>query len=311
MDTNDVKNLAASLAKLDPKTKAPTSARALDGWIAQARDSLDSYGPRLGWLVAATVVTAALQRAVDEDGRSLFLVKGGTMLQYRLPGMARTTRDIDGLVRGDLDEFLRKLDATLAEPWGPLVMKRSEVEQIHVPERIVNPRRFDVKVTLRGVTWRRVQVEISHDEGGAGARPEEIPSPSLAGFGLPTPDRLISLSMAYQIAQKIHASSDPHDPPRRVNDRARDVVDLVLLRDLATRTGHPALEEVRSAVNDIFTARAAEAEGAGIPARAWPVTLTAHPHWHQSYADAAASVGVTLGLEEAVAELNEWLLLMC
>ena len=51
----------------------------------------------------STVITAALQRAVDESGIALFLLKGGTMLQYRLPGMSRTTRDIDGLVRGDID----------------------------------------------------------------------------------------------------------------------------------------------------------------------------------------------------------------
>jgi len=308
MDADDVDNLAASLKKLDPKKKEPTNARVLDGWIAQARDRLDSYGPRLGWLVAATIVTAALQRAVGEDRRSLFLLKGGTMLQYRLPGMSRTTQDVDGLVRGDLDEFLRKLDAALAEPWGPLVMTRGEMEEILVPARIVNPRRFDIKVTFKGVTWRRVQVEISHDEGGAGAQSEEIPSPSLAGFGLPTPDRLIGLPMAYQIAQKIHASTDPHDPPHQVNDRARDVVDLSLLRDLATRTGHPALEQIRDAVIDIFAARAVEAETAGILPRTWPAVLTAYPHWSESYADAAESAGITLGLEEAVAELNEWLL---
>ena len=308
MDAEELDNLAASLGRLDPKKKEPTNARVLDGWIAQARERLDSYGPRLGWLVAATVVTAALQRAVDEEGRSLFLLKGGTMLQYRLPGMSRTTQDIDGLVRGDLDDFLRKLDATLAEPWGPFVLTRGDVEEIRVPARIVNPRRFDIKVTLKGVTWRRVQVEISHDEGRAGAKPEEIPSPSLAGFGLPTPDRLVGLSMAYQIAQKIHASTDPHDPPLQINDRARDVVDLLLLRALADSTGHPERDEIHDAVVDIFAARAAEAEAAGTPLRTWPAELTPYPHWRDSYADAAESAGVALDLERAVDELNGWLL---
>ncbi|WP_159612756.1 nucleotidyl transferase AbiEii/AbiGii toxin family protein [Glutamicibacter sp. JC586] len=253
-------------------------------------------------------MTAALQRTVDEDGRSLFLLKGETMLQYRLSGMSRTTQDIDGLVRTDLDEFLGKLDATLTESWGPLTMTRGEAQEIRVPTRIVNPRRFDIKVAIKGVTWRRVQVEISLDEGNAGIRTEEIPSPSLAGFGLPTPERLVSLSMAYQIAQKIHASTDPHDPPHEVNDRARDVVDLLLLRDLATRTGHPALEEIHNAVTDIFAARAVEAQAMGMPPRTWPVALVAHRHWLESYADAAKSAEVAIDLEHAVAELNEWLL---
>jgi hypothetical protein len=159
------------------------------------------------------------------------------MLQYRLPGMSRTTQDIDGLVRGDIDHFLTALDATLDEPWGPLTLVRGEVETIDIPYKLVKPRRFDMTVLLNGVTWRRVQVEVSPEEGGAGTAPEHIPSPSLAGFGLPTPDHLVSLSMRYQIAQKVHASTDPHDPPAFVNDRARDVVDLLLLRELIESTG--------------------------------------------------------------------------
>lgn len=254
-------NLARSFDELKPKEKAPASARVLNAWITQAQDRLGSAGPRLGWLVAATVVSAVLQRAVDETGSPLFLLKGGTMLQYRLPGMSRTTQDIDGLVRGDLDRFLALLDDALTQPWGPLTLVRGEVEVIGVPHRIVKPRRFDLTVLLNGVTWRRIQVEVSPDEGHAGQTPEQIPPPSLAGFGLPTPDHLTSLSMRYQIAQKIHASTDPHEPPASINDRARDAVDLLMLRDLIEVTGQPTLGEVRAAVEDVFAARAAEAEG--------------------------------------------------
>jgi hypothetical protein len=135
-------NLAQSLDGLKPKDKSPSSARVLHAWIAQAQDSLGSAGPRLGWLVAATVITAALQRALDESGTALFLLKGGTMLQYRLPGMSRTTQDIDGLVRGDIDRFLTELDATLGEPWGSLTLVRGAVKTIDVPHTLVKPRRF-------------------------------------------------------------------------------------------------------------------------------------------------------------------------
>ena len=141
--------------------------------------------------------------------------------------MSRSTRDIDGLVRGDLDVFLAELDKSFAEPWGPLTLVRGEVETIDVRHRLVTPRRFDVTVLLSGVTWRRIQVELSADEGHAGQAPERIPSPSPAAFGLPTPDHLTSLSRRYQIAQKVHASTDPHDPPELINDRARGAVDLL------------------------------------------------------------------------------------
>lgn len=307
MVEHDPANLAAALNNLAPKGKTPSSARVLNAWIAQAQDRLDSAGPRLGWLVATTVVSAALQRAVDEHGSPLFLLKGGTMLQYRLPGMSRTTKDIDGLVRGDLDRFLAELDKALQEPWGPLALVRGEVDTIDVPNRIIKPRRFDITVALNGVTWRRVQIEVSPDEGSAGAIPENIPAPSLAGFGLPSPDHLTSLSMAYQIAQKIHACTDPHDPPAFVNDRARDVIDLLLLRDLIETTQHPTRGEVRSAVEDVFTARAAEAAAVGVTHRTWPARSTAHPHWGSSFVSAAGSAGLTISLADAVDQLNAWL----
>ncbi|WP_166788202.1 nucleotidyl transferase AbiEii/AbiGii toxin family protein [Cryobacterium glaciale] len=299
--------MAQSLDGLTPKGKTPSSARILNAWIAQAQAALGTAGPRLGWLVAATVVSASLQRVVDAAGSPLFLLKGGTMLQYRLPGMSRTTRDIDGLVRGDLNVFLAELDKSFAEPWGPLTLVRGEVETIDVRHRLVKPRRFDVTVLLSGVTWRRIQVEHSADEGHAGQAPEQIPSPSLAGFGLPTPDHLTSLSMRYQIAQKVHASTDPHDPPELINVRARDAVDLLLLRDLTESTGQPDLAEVRAAIEDVFTSRAVEAEATGGLPRTWPARLTVHEHWGASFETAAESAGLPTTLANAIAQVNEWL----
>src|SRR5660398_35043 len=120
--------LTQALDGLSPKAKPPGSARILNAWITQAQDALGVAGSRVGWLVAATVVSAALQRAVDAKGSPLFLLKGGTMLQYRLPGISRATQVVDGLIRGDLDQFLATLDDVLGEPWGPLTLVRGEVE---------------------------------------------------------------------------------------------------------------------------------------------------------------------------------------
>jgi hypothetical protein len=41
-----------------------------------------------------------------------------------------------------------------------------------------------------------------------------------------------------------HAATAPHDPPTWENDRARDVVDLVLLRRLVAESGSPTLAEI-------------------------------------------------------------------
>ena len=161
--------LSAMLHGLKPKAKPPIKAAVLDTWIAQAEAKLgdDAKGGRLGWLVATSVAVAAIQRAIDQDGRQLFLLKGGTLLQHRLNVTARATKDVDGLIRGDMDAFFAALDDVLAEPWGPLTLRRGEVEIINVPTKIIKPRRFDVFLELRGTVWRRVRFEVSPDEVGS------------------------------------------------------------------------------------------------------------------------------------------------
>ncbi len=165
----DANRPARPLSELKPKTRPPASVSILSQWINHAERTLGvpAAGGRMGWLVASTVVIAALQRAVDATGTPTFLLKGGTLLQHRLGMSARATSDIDGLVRGDIDEFLVALDDVLSEPWGPITLTRSEVEVVRTPTRVIQPRRLYVHVGLRGQPWRKVQIE----PGNRDARP--------------------------------------------------------------------------------------------------------------------------------------------
>jgi Nucleotidyl transferase AbiEii toxin, Type IV TA system len=163
-----------------------------------------------------------------------------------------------------------------------------------------------VKVRVGTTTWRRVQVEVASDEGGAGDSSEVVIPPSLAGFGLPSPDTLATLDLRFQIAQKLHACTDPHDPPAAINDRPRDVVDLLLLRDLVGTEGRPTLLELRVAAEAIFAARALDALALGRTERTWPCAVVAHEHWRADFAAARADSYVDITLEEAVAAVNTW-----
>jgi len=307
--TDDARpDLMARLRQLKPRGKEPNSANVLNNWItAVERDAIGVEAGRLGWLVASTIVTAALQRAVAKDGGTRFLLKGGTMLQHRLSAPTRSTRDVDGLVTGDLEGFIADLDSVLAQPWGAVGFRRGEVEVIDTPAKIIKPRRFQVTLTLRGVTWRKVQIELSPDEGSAGQVGEAFPAAELAGLGLPDPDHLVGLAMRYQIAQKLHAVTDSHNPPNDINDRARDVVDLLLLKTLSEDTGELTMPGIRAAGVDIFEARAKEAVALGRAPRAWPPQLIAYPHWYDDYAKASTSAHIDTPLEEAVATLNTWI----
>jgi hypothetical protein len=135
---------------------------------------------------------------------------------------------------------------------------------------------------------------------------EAIEPPPLTGFGLPNPDTFVGIAIRFQIAQKLHAVSDPHDPPTAVNDRPRDVVDLMLLRALVVQTGSPSLSEIRVAAMAVFDARAEESQQLGYPARLWPPIVVTYPHWNQDFTRAATSANITISLDDATAEVNKW-----
>lgn len=297
-----------NLATLKSHDKEPKTRSVLDSWIAKAESEVDpARSGRLSWLVSTTIAAAKLQSVLDVNGNSRFALKGGTLLQHKLGLGARATRDLDGIIRGDIDDFLDAFDSLLDKDWGPIGFARSEVEVIEVPSKAVKPRRFDLSLLLRGQTWRKVAIEISPEEGHACESFESIPAPAVEVFGLPTPERLACLSMSYQIAQKIHAATDPHEPPTFVNRRARDVVDLILLKELTEEEGSPSLDEIASAIQDIFDARMMEARLLGRPERTLPVKIISYPHWASDYKEAAHSCGLDLLMEDAIDVANKWI----
>ncbi|NED98626.1 nucleotidyl transferase AbiEii/AbiGii toxin family protein [Phytoactinopolyspora halotolerans] len=294
-------------ATLPDRGKTPSTKRALDTWIQQAQKATDMASRRLGWIVASSIVIAALQRAHHEDGNACFLLKGGAYMEHKLGLRARSTKDIDTLFRGDFDEFLSRLDEVFQEPWGTIQLERTAVDVIDNAKRVVKPRRFSVKLLLRGAVWRSVDVEVAPDEGRAGQEVECLPAPELHHFGLPSPSAFTGIVLDYQVAQKLHACTDPHDPPFHLNERARDVVDLILIRD-AFYPPEADLSVLHAACLHIFKTRADDATRLGnIPIRAWPPTVVAHAPWEASFPIHAEQVGMTMGLGEAVEELNHWI----
>lgn len=292
-------------AQLPDKDRTPISARVLNNWLRDAQKQTGVGEGRLGWILASTIVVAALQRALGEDQQPLFLVKGGLFMEFHLGLRARTTKDVDALFRGSLEQFEAALDAAIAEPWGPFILQRSMLEEIAAARRLVKPRRFDIKLLIKGAVWRRIQVEVSFPEGRIAEVAEPVPAPRGGFFGIATPDQLAGIAMAYQVAQKTHACTDPDEPPEFINDRVRDVVDLLLIKHNFYPEGPTAA--LKAACVDVFEARATEATALGLTARHWPPQIVANDEWARAYPSLALPVGVTLSLEEALAEVNSWI----
>lgn len=102
---------------------------------------------------------------------------------------------------------------------------------------------------------------------------EYVPTLSLASVGLEPPDEIPCLSLRYQVAEKLHACTDPLDG-QRINDRIGDVMDLILTEDLAREKEDD--DSTRVACLDVFTRRATHA---------WPPVLTVQPTWPDLWAN--------------------------
>ena len=158
---------------------------------------------------------------------------------------------------------------------------------------------------IRGRTWRRISVEVSADEGLVGARVERFPAPSLKHFGLTGPKTAAGIVVDYQVAQKLHACTDPHTS-EHPNDRVRDVIDLHLLK--SAFYDQQELESLAHACRDLFAAREEDAIRTGeVPPRSWPPTIIAYPHWQVDHAVYANAVGLKMTLHEEVEMLNFWI----
>lgn len=290
---------------LPARGKTPASAAVLQSWVNRAAAETGIAPARLNTLIGNSVVLAALQQSRLPDGLSRFLLKGGTQLEARLGMTSRASKDLDTLFRGAFEEFVAELDGVLALPVEPFDLERREVEEIAVPGRRVQPQRVRLRLKIRGRTVFTVALEVAPDEAGAGAEPELLVLPSLAHFGVRGAGEVAALALEFQVAQKLHACTDP---PRgeRLNQRVHDVVDLLLVKRAFFPDGSD-LSELCAACEAVFVAREQEAVATGgMPPRPWPPTVVAYDHWPAPYAALAAPARVDASLDAAVAELNSW-----
>ena len=289
---------------LEPRSKEPNSGTNFLNWLAQAATRQRIAPKRLNRLVANGIVIAALQQALHDDGRSEFLVKGGTQIELRLGLRARASADLDTLFRGEFTSFLDRLDDVLIEGLGPFSLQRSVPEEIDVPSRRVNPQRLIIKIELRGKTVLSAQLEVAPDEAGAGQLVDMIKMPSLEHFGFSTPRVVAALSIEYQVAQKLHACTDSHTA-QRGNFRVHDVVDLHLLRIEYFSAG--VTSRLRHACAAVFAARVEDASAMGHEPRKWPPLVEVHEHWRKPYKRLASDLELELTFDEAITGLNQWI----
>lgn len=270
----------------------PASERTLTRYVVAYARRADADVARVRRLISFMALAGALRQARrEEDGGPAFVIKGGVALELRLRNQARATRDMDLILNHDDGDLLAELEEVLAVPYEAFTFRRKGPEH-----RMMNGAlRVKVQVAYMGREWGTIEVDIARREGETEV--ELVPGiPLLQQFGLVGPEDVECLSLRHHVAQKLHGMTLPAPEGRR-NERFRDLVDLLLLRQFIQ--DHAALE---SACAEVFTRRGTHA---------WPPVLAPPEEWREPFARMAAETALPIQeLDAAVSEIRDWIALI-
>lgn len=188
----------------------------------------------------STMVLLGAFEHVQDDGGPRFVLKGGVAIELRLRAGARATQDVDVIFRGPLNELIGALDEALSTPYHDFAFHRGEPIR-----RGPHATGFDVRLEYQSRAWATIRLEVSGPDV-SDREVELVPAIELEHFLLTGPREIACLPLRFQVAQKIHAVTER--PTDRENRRFRDLVDLLLLRDLIDDL--PALRDACAATFD-------------------------------------------------------------
>jgi Nucleotidyl transferase AbiEii toxin, Type IV TA system len=232
---------------------------------------------RLNLRVASMMLAGALARIVDDDGATVFITRGGVAMELRAGEKARVTGDVDLILRGEEATLLTRLDAALADDYEEFSFERNEPAPLELRPHV---QRVRIKVAFRTKPFMTIVAEIATVEAG-GDEIEEIPAHDLTTIGLDGPEIIPVLATRWQIAQKLHAVTEPPLRPGGENPRYWDLIDLQLLEALTAEN----LAPVKDACKRTFAARRQQP---------WPPQITIYPDWPDRYAAMAKSLDMPI-----------------
>lgn len=229
-------------------------------------------------LMRKMVVFERLVARLVQISPDAWIIKGGAALVFRAGFDARATRDLDLGRVGTVEaatrdmEMLGSLD--LDDHFEYSLMDNPGALPIH-DARVV---RYGVNADLAGRRFERVSVDVGFDIDGE-MRPDRIVVDSVLGFANLQPVVIPAITLEDHLAQKLHAYVQIF-PDSRVNTRARDLVDIILIGGM----GHFVAGRIREAISRTFDTRAAQTVPTALPA---PPT-----GWRRMYPPLAREVGL-------------------
>lgn len=221
-----------------------------------------------------------------------WVVKGGFALQLRIGDQARTTKDIDLLLREegiDIHDSLQTAGFMDLGDWFSFEVPPSPGEAFGVP----GVSRYNIRAILDGRLF-----EAFHVDAGIGAplvgSVDILMSTDLLGFAGLKPTQIPCYPVNQQLADKIHAYTKPRATGD--NTRVKDFVDILLLAELSIIQ----FDDLAAAINATF-----KFEGT----HPLPMELPIPPkNWGLSFSRLTQEVGLgDVTLDEAFQRLQEFI----
>lgn len=263
---------------------------------ASVDQRLRNYAKAVGVPVVAVRRQAALERLIARlmsVAADRWALKGGLALDTRMGSRARTSLDMDFDHREGDDVAREDLAEAMATDLGDhftFALIRSE----NFREADVNlAARYTIECTIAGERFEIVQVDVTL-RPPATWEVERAQRPGLlAALGLGPIDVML-VPLERQMAEKLHAYTRTYGQGR-VTTRARDLVDLMLIRTFE----QPAAERLAEEIHRTFALRQTHDV---------PNHLSGPPaNLATAYAAEATQVGMLTDLSGAHALLTSWL----
>jgi hypothetical protein len=241
--------------------------------------------------ISCMAIGGALARTGDGGIGSHFSIRGGIALELRRPGTVRATKDLDLTYHGSQTDMVLALEEALETPFARFRFQRTGA--VFEMER-AGSLRVEIGVRFDGTEWGTLPLDLTRSESPAETI-ELVAAFDLQGaFGIEGPTALPCLSLPYHLAHKLHAVTRP-DSLEYPNDRAQDLIDLLIFRNELTSPTHRT--RLRLACADVFGGRSTHP---------WPPEFKPPERWTEPFARMANELTLEpANLHEASEEIRQ------
>lgn len=263
---------------MSPYRDATALRRALE---VRLKQESEHSGTDLGRL-RRRVVFERIAVRLGTDPESGWVLKGGAVLEFRLPDRARATKDLDIAVNAEPATSMPIRDLlieTLADdPDGDWFSFAVSEPSALAEDSAGRPAwRFTVRADLAGKVFAKIRLDVVARDDELAAI-EQIRLPGMLEFARTPARKVAAVARRQHFAKKLHALT--RDYGDRPNTRTKDLVDVVLLIDSGLAADRALVDTVRH----VFRVRATHPIPEQVP--------DLPPQWEVGYAELARELAV-------------------